>query len=59
MHSFEVHSNESTCRNSGGLGLEQVKNNTRSKFQPEHTNGILQGVINVTGGKKAQNEFNR
>ena len=24
MHSFEVHSNESACRKSGGLGLEQV-----------------------------------
>ena len=24
MHSFEVHSNESTCRKSGHLGLEQV-----------------------------------
>ena len=24
MHSFEVHSNESMCRKSGRLGLEQV-----------------------------------
>ena len=24
MHSFEVHSNESVCRKSGRLGLEQV-----------------------------------
>ena len=24
MHSFEVHSNESTCRKSGRLGLDQV-----------------------------------
>ena len=24
MHSLEVHSNESTCRKSGCLGLEQV-----------------------------------
>ena len=24
MHSFEAHSNESTCRKSGRLGLEQV-----------------------------------
>ena len=24
MHSFEVHSNESECRKSGRLGLEQV-----------------------------------
>ena len=24
MHSFEVHSNESACRKSGQLGLEQV-----------------------------------
>ena len=24
MHNFEVHSNESTCRKSGRLGLEQV-----------------------------------
>ena len=24
MHSFEVHSNESACRKSGRLGLEQV-----------------------------------
>ena len=27
MHSFEVHSNERTCRKSGRLGLEQVLNN--------------------------------
>ena len=26
MHSFEVHSNESACRKSGRLGLEQVIN---------------------------------
>ena len=25
MHSFEVHSNESACRKSGSLGLEQVQ----------------------------------
>ena len=25
MHSFVVHSNESACRKSGRLGLEQVK----------------------------------
>ena len=25
MHSFEVHSNESACRKSGGLGLDQVR----------------------------------
>ena len=24
MHSFEVHSNESVCRKSGRLGMEQV-----------------------------------
>ena len=24
MHSFEVHSNESACRKSGRLGMEQV-----------------------------------
>ena len=24
MHSFEVHSNETVCRNSGCLGMEQV-----------------------------------
>ena len=24
MHNFEVHSNESACRNSGRLGLDQV-----------------------------------
>ena len=28
MHSFEVHSNESTCRKSGRLGLEQVIKST-------------------------------
>ena len=27
MHSFEVHSNESVCRKSGCLGLEQVYKN--------------------------------
>ena len=27
MHSFEVHSNESACRKSGRLGLEQVIDN--------------------------------
>ena len=25
MHSFEAHSNESACRKSGQLGMEQVK----------------------------------
>ena len=35
------------------------KNNTRSKFQSDQTYGILQGVINGTGRKQAQNEFNR
>ena len=37
MHSFEVHSNESACRKSGSLGLEQVQGCTeiylRSLFE--------------------------
>ena len=28
MHSFEVHSNESACRKSGRLGLEQIIKHT-------------------------------
>ena len=32
MHSFEVHSNESACRKSGCLGLEQVKCNAEGKL---------------------------
>ena len=35
------------------------KNNTRSAFSSNHTYGILQGVINGTGRKQTQNEFNR
>ena len=35
------------------------KDNTRSNNQSEQTYGILQGVINETGRKKAQNRFNR
>ena len=35
------------------------KNNTRSNNQPEQKYGILQGVINGTGIKQVQNEFNR
>ena len=35
------------------------KNNTRPKFQSEHTNGLLQVIINGTGIKQAQNNFNR
>ena len=34
------------------------KNNTRSKFQSEQTYGLLQGVINRTVRKQAQNDFN-
>ena len=30
------------------------RNNTRSKFQSEHTYGLLKGVINGTGRKQAQ-----
>ena len=31
MHIFEVHSNESACRKSGGLGLEKVKYGAQQK----------------------------
>ena len=30
MHSFELHSNESACRKSGSIGLEQVQNRMTS-----------------------------
>ena len=33
MHSFEVHSNESACRKSGRLGLEQVIDNVMKSFK--------------------------
>ena len=33
--------------------------NTISNFQSEQTHGILQGVINGTGRKQAQNKFNK
>ena len=36
MHSFEVHSNESSCRQSGRLGLEQLqkqKHKHKGSFQ--------------------------
>ena len=32
-HSFEVHSNESACRNSGRLGLEQVLITSTNKMK--------------------------
>ena len=32
MHSFEVRSNESACRKSGRLGLEQVKDKKEYKL---------------------------
>ena len=35
------------------------KNNTRSKFHSEQTYESLQGVINGSGGKQAQKNFNR
>ena len=35
------------------------KNNTGSNNKSEQTYGILQGVINRTGIKQAQNKFNR
>ena len=34
MHSFEVHSNESVCRNGGHLGLDQVIEECRLRHQP-------------------------
>ena len=37
MHSFEVHSNESACRKSGRLGLEQVYT-------------IIFGLLYIVGG---------
>ena len=39
MHSFEVHSNESACRKSGRLGLEQV---SRIGYMPD-PNSALEG----------------
>ena len=35
------------------------KNNTRSNNQSDQAYGILQGIINGTVRKKAQNKFNR
>ena len=34
MHSFEVHSNESACRKSGRLGLEQVIKSPPRRIKP-------------------------
>ena len=31
MHSFEVHSNESACRKSGSLGMDQVSSSIMGK----------------------------
>ena len=39
MHSFEVHSNESVCRKSGHLGLEQVYIDTCVHVKSCLTNG--------------------
>ena len=48
MHSFEVHSNESACRKSGRLRLEQVQRNCETawsllecKMQKEHANILM------------------
>ena len=42
MHNFEVHSNESACRRSGGLGLEQVI--THHDIVPSiHTPKLVEG----------------
>ena len=41
MHSFEVHSNESVCRKSGCLGLEQVIRDHFKQRQAECKGALL------------------
>ena len=50
MHSFEVHSNESACRKSGRLGLEQVLGelygkSTNEKYMEELTRASWKGRL--------------
>ena len=50
MHIFEVHSNESACRKSGRLGLEQVIRGREGGYDytRTHTNDVLVVVVNPT-----------
>ena len=43
-HSFEVHSNESACRKSGRLGLEQVNREEKDMDQSEYI-PIVKGIM--------------
>ena len=45
MHSFEVHSNESACRESGCLGMNQVS----SRFFQVFNYGKLEGLMTGFG----------
>ena len=54
MHSFEVHSNESVCRKSGRLGLEQVQRHI-NKYRIHTTNSDLltdNSYVEVQGNGK-------
>ena len=44
MHSFEVHSNESACRKSGRLGLEQVIHTLVRKEGLRHFDSLFTDV---------------
>ena len=44
MHSFEVHSNESACRNSGRFGLDQVSY-IKQIIRKQPKGNILKGNI--------------
>ena len=42
MHTFLVHSNESACRKSGPLGLEQVTNKTQEQLcETRHSETVV------------------
>ena len=44
MHGFEVHSNESACRKSGRLGLEQVQRTIKEKICDSPGNAKMYGI---------------
>ena len=48
MHSFEVHSNESACRKSGSIGLEQVMYMwTLSRYFRRFLSGFFFGGLGI------------
>ena len=49
MHSFEVHSNESACRKSGRLGMDQVNKDKHGKNCHNQQKHIPPFVLSIDG----------